>query len=226
MKIQIGGNIKMVQSQNLSTPNALVRLTMGLSMLAYGTSCLVKNPSSNKGRMLVLLGAMKAAEGTVKYCPTKALMNTTPIQNMMSGTATQSTTGGSSQSATSGSASQSTTSGSRMQNMMSGTVLQNMMGGSGLQNAVPEVGQLMKDFASIVSGNTTNNNNASGNANNNSSSNNNQSGSGIGNSIADLATSGIANAASGNANKNNTGNMNNNASTNGTKNGSSAINPS
>lgn len=74
MKIQIGGNTKMSQSQNISTRNALARLTMGLSMLAYGTAKLSRNPQCNKGRLMVALGAMKAAEGTVKFCPMKAMM--------------------------------------------------------------------------------------------------------------------------------------------------------
>ncbi|MDX1771898.1 MAG: DUF2892 domain-containing protein [Planococcaceae bacterium] len=87
----------MSQSQNISTRNALARLTMGLSMLAYGTAKLSRNPQCNKGRLLVALGAMKAAEGTVKYCPMKAMMQ----QSGMTG-----------------------------------------------HTGVPEVGQLMKDFAS------------------------------------------------------------------------------
>ena len=113
MKIQIGGNTKMSQSQNISTRNALARLTMGLSMLAYGTAKLSRNPQCNKGRLLVALGAMKAAEGTVKYCPMKAMMQ----QSGMTG-----------------------------------------------HTGVPEVGQLMKDFANkgmdMASGGGT----ASGNA--------------------------------------------------------------
>lgn len=64
----------MSQSQNISTRNALARLTMGLSMLAYGTAKLSRNPQCNKGRLMVALGAMKAAEGTVKFCPMKAMM--------------------------------------------------------------------------------------------------------------------------------------------------------
>lgn len=87
----------MSQSQNISTRNSLARLTMGLSMLAYGTAKLSRNPQCNKGRLLVALGAMKAAEGTVKYCPMKAMMQ----QSGMTG-----------------------------------------------HTGVPEVGQLMKDFAS------------------------------------------------------------------------------
>ena len=64
----------MSQTQNISTRNALARLSLGLSMLAYGTARLSRNPNCNKGRMMVALGAMKAAEGTVKFCPLKAMM--------------------------------------------------------------------------------------------------------------------------------------------------------
>ncbi|HLG28336.1 MAG TPA: YgaP-like transmembrane domain [Paenisporosarcina sp.] len=64
----------MSQTQNISTRNALARLSLGLSMLAYGTAKLSRNPNCNKGRMMVALGAMKAAEGTVKFCPLKAIM--------------------------------------------------------------------------------------------------------------------------------------------------------
>ena len=74
----------MSQTQNISTRNALARLSLGLSMLAYGTAKLSRNPNCNKGRMMVALGAMKAAEGTVKYCPLKAMMQQ---QGMMGHTA-------------------------------------------------------------------------------------------------------------------------------------------
>ncbi|WP_019412506.1 DUF2892 domain-containing protein [Paenisporosarcina sp. TG20] len=64
----------MSQSQNISTRNALARLTLGLSMLAYGTARLSRNPQCKTGLMMVTCGAMKAAEGTVKFCPLKALI--------------------------------------------------------------------------------------------------------------------------------------------------------
>jgi hypothetical protein len=84
LKIQTGGNIEMSQTQNISTRNALARLSLGLSMLAYGTAKLSRNPHCNKGRLMVALGAMKAAEGTVKFCPLKAMMQQ---QGLMSQTA-------------------------------------------------------------------------------------------------------------------------------------------
>jgi hypothetical protein len=74
----------MSQTQNISTRNALARLSLGLSMLAYGTAKLSRNPKCKQGRMMVALGAMKAAEGTVKFCPLKAMMQQ---QGMMGQTA-------------------------------------------------------------------------------------------------------------------------------------------
>lgn len=171
----------MTQTQNISIRNALVRITMGLSMVAYGTSHLIKNPASNRGRMMIVLGAMKAGEGTLRYCPTKAVLNTS-IQNIMSENSLGKTGNSPMQNM-----------GSAMQNVGStvGSTVQNMMGGSGsgtgggsgsgtgtgggsgngLQNVVPEVTKLMKDFAGIgnTSGNSTTNNQAS-------STNNNQTG--------------------------------------------------
>ena len=79
----------MSQTQNLSSRNALARLTMGLSMLAYGAAKLSRNPKDNKGRLMVALGAMKAAEGTTKFCPMKAMMQ----QNGMSGSTSTSQVG-------------------------------------------------------------------------------------------------------------------------------------
>lgn len=162
----------MTQTQNISIRNALVRITMGLSMVAYGTAQFIKNPASNRGRMMIVLGAMKAGEGTLRYCPTKALLNTS-IQNIMSENGALGNTANSAMQNMS----------SAMQNVGStvGSTVQNMMGGSssgsgsgtGLQNVVPEVTQLMKDFAGIgnSSGNTTSTNQA-GNTSGNSTYNN------------------------------------------------------
>ena len=60
-------------TQNLSTKNAYIRFMMGSIMTAYGTIELFRNPKSKKGQMLVMYGAMKAAEGATKYCPRKAM---------------------------------------------------------------------------------------------------------------------------------------------------------
>ena len=73
--------------QNLSPGNAYVRFMLGSVMTAYGTIQLLREPKSRSGRMLVLFGSMKAAEGATKFCPTKAM--STVMEKMMSETATQ-----------------------------------------------------------------------------------------------------------------------------------------
>lgn len=232
----------MTQTQNISLRNALVRITMGLSMIAYGTSHLMKEPSSNRGRMMIVLGAMKTGEGTLRYCPTKALLNTS-IKNIMSESGALGNTGNSPMQ----------NMGSAMQNV--GSTVQNMMGGAGtgtsggagtgLQNVVPEVTKLMKDFAGIgnAGGNTTNNNQSGNTGGNNQSNttatssvfgstggnatqNNTTNGNKQSGNVSNTSTSKTANNnASGDPNKNNSGNKTNNG-TNGNKNGSAPINPS
>lgn len=75
--------------QNLSPGTAYVRFMLGSVMTAYGTIRLLREPKSRSGRMLVLFGSMKAAEGATKFCPTKAM--STIMEKMMSENATQST---------------------------------------------------------------------------------------------------------------------------------------
>lgn len=231
----------MTQTQNISLRNALVRITMGLSMVAYGTSHLIKEPASNRGRMMIVLGAMKAGEGTLRYCPTKAVLNTS-IQNIMSESGALGNTGNSPMQ-NMGSAMQNV--GSTVQNMMggagSGTATGTATGsgsGSGLQNVVPEVTKLMKDFAGIGNAGGNNQSNTAGTGNttatssvfgatggnatkNNSTTNNNPSG----NTSNSSTTKPANNNAYGDPNKNNNGNRANNG-TNGNKNGSAPINPS
>jgi len=73
--------------QNLSPGTAYVRFLLGSVLTAYGTIQLIREPKSRSGRMLVLYGSMKAAEGATKFCPTKAM--STVMEKMMSETATQ-----------------------------------------------------------------------------------------------------------------------------------------
>lgn len=61
--------------QNLSAGTAFVRLMFGSVMTTYGTIRLLREPKSRSGKMLVLFGSMKAAEGVTKFCPTKAIGN-------------------------------------------------------------------------------------------------------------------------------------------------------
>ncbi|MFZ0579095.1 MAG: hypothetical protein WAM41_16470 [Psychrobacillus psychrotolerans] len=59
--------------QNLSPGTAFFRFMLGSVMTTYGTVRLLHEPKSRSGKMLVLFGSMKAAEGATKFCPTKAI---------------------------------------------------------------------------------------------------------------------------------------------------------
>jgi Protein of unknown function (DUF2892) len=58
---------------NISIINALVRITIGLTLLSYGTAKLTRRRCSNSVIILVILGAMKVAEGILRFCPMTAL---------------------------------------------------------------------------------------------------------------------------------------------------------
>lgn len=58
---------------NISIINALVRITAGLTILAYGTAKLTRKRCSNSVLLFVMIGAMKVAEGILRFCPMTAL---------------------------------------------------------------------------------------------------------------------------------------------------------
>jgi hypothetical protein len=54
---------------NIGLINAFIRLTCGFTVLAWGTSKLVRRPYSSTPLIAVMLGAMKVAEGFTRFCP-------------------------------------------------------------------------------------------------------------------------------------------------------------
>ncbi|AYA74301.1 DUF2892 domain-containing protein [Bacillus sp. Y1] len=58
---------------NIGIVNALVRITIGLSVLAWSTAKHTKMPWRDSYVLLGILGAMKVAEGIVRFCPITAL---------------------------------------------------------------------------------------------------------------------------------------------------------
>lgn len=71
---------------NINILNALIRITIGLTVVAWGTAKLVKRPWRDSYLLMILLGAMKVAEGIVRYCPVtdfyeKYLQNHSPINS-------------------------------------------------------------------------------------------------------------------------------------------------
>ncbi|EHL78123.1 YgaP family membrane protein [Bacillus smithii] len=55
--------------QNIGILNALIRITCGLTMLAWGTAKLSKKPWRQSYLFIAFLGAMRVGEGILQYCP-------------------------------------------------------------------------------------------------------------------------------------------------------------
>ncbi|KXG09863.1 hypothetical protein AT864_01822 [Anoxybacillus sp. P3H1B] len=58
---------------NIGILNAFIRITCGLTMLAWATSKMVKHPWRDSYMVIAWLAAMKVAEGITRFCPLTAL---------------------------------------------------------------------------------------------------------------------------------------------------------
>jgi hypothetical protein len=58
---------------NIGIVNALLRITCGLTILAWSTAKLSKKPWRESYLIMAFLGGMKVAEGIVRFCPITAL---------------------------------------------------------------------------------------------------------------------------------------------------------
>ncbi|WP_445490039.1 YgaP family membrane protein [Niallia sp. 03133] len=54
---------------NISLINALIRITIGFTFLAWSTAKLSKKPYNQSFLVIAFLAAMKIAEGVVRFCP-------------------------------------------------------------------------------------------------------------------------------------------------------------
>lgn len=59
--------------QNIGILNAMIRITCGLTILAWSTAKMVKRPWRDRYLFMSIMGAMKVGEGIVRYCPVTAL---------------------------------------------------------------------------------------------------------------------------------------------------------
>jgi hypothetical protein len=64
---------------NIGIINALVRITCGLSLLAWATSKYCKKPWRDSYLIAIVLGAMKVGEGIVRFCPITYLFENSNI---------------------------------------------------------------------------------------------------------------------------------------------------
>ncbi|MCZ0755940.1 YgaP family membrane protein [Anoxybacillus sp. J5B_2022] len=58
---------------NIGIGNALIRITCGLTLLAWATAKMVKRPWRDSYLMVAMLAAMKVAEGITRFCPLTAI---------------------------------------------------------------------------------------------------------------------------------------------------------
>lgn len=60
---------------NISETNAFIRMLGGVAMTAFGIGRIARNPKCTVGRVMILAGAMKVAEGYYQYSPVAAMVN-------------------------------------------------------------------------------------------------------------------------------------------------------
>jgi len=58
---------------NIGIGNALIRITCGLTLLAWATAKMVKRPWRDSYVVIAMLAAMKVAEGITRFCPLTAI---------------------------------------------------------------------------------------------------------------------------------------------------------
>ena len=68
---------------NISETNAFVRMMCGVAMTAFGVGRIARKPQCTVGRMMILAGSMKVAEGYYQYCPVVAMTNSEQMSDMM-----------------------------------------------------------------------------------------------------------------------------------------------
>ncbi|MFB4165454.1 DUF2892 domain-containing protein [Alteribacillus sp. JSM 102045] len=54
---------------NIGTLNAMVRITCGLTILAWSTAELTRYRRNSRHLVCTMMGAMKVAEGITRFCP-------------------------------------------------------------------------------------------------------------------------------------------------------------
>lgn len=65
---------------NIGIINALLRITSGLTVLSWATARLAKRPWRSGYLWVAMMGALKVAEGIVRYCPITAMMKEMPLE--------------------------------------------------------------------------------------------------------------------------------------------------
>lgn len=69
----IGRRLNKMLEPNISDENGFMRLICGITSTGIGIAKISRVPSCKVGHTLILLGAMKIAEGIYQYCPLVAM---------------------------------------------------------------------------------------------------------------------------------------------------------
>ena len=67
--------------QNIGIVNAMIRITVGFTVLTWITAKLVKKPWRDSYLIMAMLAAMKIAEGIVRFCPITELFERSQEMN-------------------------------------------------------------------------------------------------------------------------------------------------
>lgn len=67
--------------KNVGTVDAIMRISCGLTGLAWATSRMVRQPYRSMPMIMAALSAMKVAEGITRYCPMLGLFGVDTIEN-------------------------------------------------------------------------------------------------------------------------------------------------
>ncbi|MFC7372500.1 DUF2892 domain-containing protein [Fictibacillus iocasae] len=69
--------------QNIGLVNAMIRIAGGLTVLAVYSAKFSRKPQKESYILMMMLGAMKVAEGVVRFCPVTELFHVTKEINEM-----------------------------------------------------------------------------------------------------------------------------------------------
>jgi hypothetical protein len=69
--------------QNIGMINSMIRIITGLTMLSVYTAKLTRKPYKESYMIMIMLAAMKVAEGIVRYCPMTDLIHRSKDMNDM-----------------------------------------------------------------------------------------------------------------------------------------------
>jgi Protein of unknown function (DUF2892) len=69
--------------QNIGMLNSMIRIIAGLTLLSVYTAKLTRRPYKESYIFVIMMAAMKVAEGIVRYCPVTELLHKSKEMNDM-----------------------------------------------------------------------------------------------------------------------------------------------